>query len=168
MNKEERKKWFSEIDFSELKSKNDPIPTSIEFHLGYYIGEYILHTKLPTLSIDMLKTRNVINVSVEEENHYRVLEENWYENRNNLEKNNEWETLNEFRYKMSEKYLPKVIETQISYIFSDKMDEIKNGIMCSLYESDLCSYKISTLDDIKITPHEKYGFSIVELTRNDK
>jgi len=35
---------------------------ALNFSLGVYVGEYIIATKLPTLSTDMLKTRYIIEV----------------------------------------------------------------------------------------------------------
>ena len=46
--------------------------------LGYYIGEYIVHRFLPTLSCDTLHSRNLIMVTGEEEDEHERLKKEWF------------------------------------------------------------------------------------------
>ena len=51
---------------------------TLEYQLGYYVGLEIVHRYLPTLSTDMLQTRNVIEVSEEDSLENERLDTEWY------------------------------------------------------------------------------------------
>jgi hypothetical protein len=49
--------------------------SDLNYQLGVYVGEVIEFRYLPTLSTDMLKTRNVVEVSPEDAERHRIVSE---------------------------------------------------------------------------------------------
>ncbi len=128
--------------------------TSLEEQLGYYVGEFIIANFLPTLSIDMIKTRNIIKVSQDQEETARKLEEIWFNNLKEFsikkEKDSEsvdwnWVALRTFHEEIERAYLPEELVCHVPNIVINikNISELKNGIRVSLWESDLCHYNIN-------------------------
>lgn len=141
---------------------------SVEFQLGYYIGEYIVLRYLPTLSIDMLTSRKIISVNSDEFRKYNDLDDAWYE-KCKLKENNdgEWKALMDFRKEMKNKYLPKKLECYVNYINVENMSEVKKGIMSSLWNCDMSHYKCGEENDIEIIVDENLLFTKIVLTLAD-
>ena len=57
--------FINKEDYLE-KQKQSFLNTSIEYHLGCYVGEDIVKKTLPTLSCDSIQTNNIIQVTEEE------------------------------------------------------------------------------------------------------
>jgi chaperonin cofactor prefoldin len=70
--KSEFEKMMEEIKTPEYKQKRikeneEHLETlTMDYQLGYYVGEHIVNRYLPTLSTDILQSRNVIEVSEED------------------------------------------------------------------------------------------------------
>lgn len=116
------------------------------------IGEYIVLRYIPVLNISILKTNNVINVSEEDRLKYEMLD-NIYRNKSNYGKNNakdEWFNLLSFDHELEKKYLPHILECNLHYLIDvENIIDLKAGIKCSLWDCDVCCYKIEP-DDIII------------------
>jgi hypothetical protein len=148
---------------------------TLEYQLGYYIGEYIVYRYLPTLSIDMLTSRKVISVTSEEQREYQELDDAWFQkvqsNRNLPDSSysapDEWDALMKFRREMQNKYLPKKLECHISPLNVENMEELKRGIMSSLWNCDMCHYNCSKTDDIEIILDEDGYFTKIILTLSE-
>ena len=52
---------------------------SLESQLGYFVGEYIVHRNLPTLSTNLMRSRKVIQVSEEDAKENERLNAEWFE-----------------------------------------------------------------------------------------
>lgn len=128
---------------------------TIEYQLGYYVGEYIYHTQLPTLSTDLLKSRKVIQVTIAEADEYHTLNSKWHKsfNGDNRVVNPDWEAAKEYRHGLAKKYLPHILECfvpRLEFKEDFNMIEFKKGLRFSLWDSDLCWYKIETDEDIEV------------------
>jgi hypothetical protein len=168
---------FTEEEIRERKQKRlDSLKsTPVEYSLGFFIGEYILHTKLPTLDIDILTTRNIIPTSQEERDKCKKLDEAWFDkvSENSLLKEEEiremtkkeWEDLQEFRDQVEKKYLPEKLECYVPPFYTENMNLVKEGIMNSLWGCDCSHYKCSDIEDIEIDFDFGYLFSKITLTR---
>jgi hypothetical protein len=156
------------------KMKKDRIKRNkkltLEWQLGYYIGEFILNRHLPTLSTDMLKTRKVIEVSEEDTIENKRLNDEWFNTTrygnnsdNKTENGNEkkWEEYFQHNKMLELKYLPHKLECYLSPLNVKDMDEFKKGLIVSLWDSDLCSYSLKP-NNIKISNDKDGYFTIFE------
>jgi len=147
--------------------------TNLDNQLGYFVGEYIYFTTLPTLSSDFGTTRNCIKVTNEEEDKERDLTSVWHslysstkgsdEDKKEASKN-AWEDLLVFRKSLQDKYLPKEISTRVPCLRIDNMEEFKKGLIDSLWNSDVCQYSLNK-DDVKVETDENYYHTIITLKR---
>jgi hypothetical protein len=167
------KRTPEQIEESRQKRKKQIEETSLEEQLGNFVGEFIFHTTLPTLSCDMFLTRTVIQVSEEETNELNRLEDIWYNKLSSLkgtDKENkeatkeEWEIFQSYNKTIEEKYYPSTFQTFISPLNVKDMDKFKDGLIRSLWNCDVCSYSLKK-EDIMIETDEKYYHTIITLKR---
>jgi len=149
------------------------------YSLGVFLAEFIMHTKMPSLSNDAW-TRNVIQVTWGEAEEERRLSELWF-NRLNEEKRrltkglkgaeryrketeaqdlvkDEWNANMKYRYELKEKFLPHTLKCFVPFVdFSDEESnkEIMRGFIESLWDSDMCEYSLKeediTFENVKRT-----------------
>lgn len=137
---------------------------TMEYQLGWYVGEMIVTRYLPTLSVDMLQTRNCIKVSNDEELEAKRLNDVWYANYDEKVKNDSnWIALRKYHAMLEEKYLPPVLECHIAPLNVENMGEFKKGVRDSLWDSDLCHYDITDNDSIEVVGDEGAYFTIIKL-----
>lgn len=147
-----------------LKERNEEkLKLTSEWQFGYYVGEDIVHRDLPTLSVEG-GTRNEIQVSEEDEAEYKRLEKEWYNKYSHDETSakNEWEEYQKFREILKVKYLPEKLECYRGLMNITNMEEFKDGLITSLWGSDVCNYSLNP-EDIKIYDDENCYFTIIEL-----
>ena len=60
------------------------------------------------------------------------------------------------------KYLPNPLQCYLSSLNITNMEEFKDGLMTSLWDSDVCNYNIDP-DNIKIYDDDDMYFTIIEL-----
>lgn len=141
---------------------------SLEAQLGYFVGEYIYHRCLPTLSTDSLQTRKVIPVSAEDAAENKRLEEEWFNTcygvKNDLpspEKSDTWKAYSAHNKMLKEKYMPHTLKCYVPQLTINNMnlDEFKVGLIASLWDSDLCAYSLKP-ENIKIY-NDEY-FTVIE------
>ncbi len=142
---------------------------SAEYQLGYYVGEYIYANFLPTLSVDMLKSRKVIKVSDEEENDVKRLNDEWFSKHCGTDDsgNNsaEWKALRAYHKILEDKYLPKELKCHLAPLNVVNEDQFKEGLFHSLWNTDLCHYNIRPKDIV--IKHDEDGYcSWVILTKD--
>ena len=137
---------------------------TMEYQLGWYVGNEIVSRTLPTLSVDMLQTRNCIKVSNDEELEAKRLNDVWYANYDeNVKNDSNWIALRKYHAMLEEKYLPQVLECHIAPLNVENMDEFKRGVRGSLWDSDLCHYDITDNDSIEVLDDEDGYFTIIKL-----
>lgn len=133
-----------------------------DWQLGYYVGESIYHKSLPTLSVEP-GTRIIIPVSLEDEQEYKRIEEEWWDNYTD----EEWNSYQEFRKKINKKYLPNPLKCYENILNITNMEEFKDGLITSLWNSDVCNYEL-TPDKIKIYDDGEIYFTIIELELHEE
>jgi len=118
----------------------------LNYQLGIYVGEYIVSHKLLTLSTDMLKSNCIIEVSVEDKLKHTEIRQSLNKtykfeggDGNSSEK---FEVYKNFNHELAKKYLPKKINCLVPKVYISDMGLFKKGIDTSLWDSDLCWYKI--------------------------
>lgn len=143
-----------------------PEQKSVEYQLGFMIGEYIVLKYLPTLSDGGWQSRNTIQISDEEQIEYKRLEKLWHNkyNRGRNDAKQEWFDLKTYEFMLEEKYLPHILKCYVYPINVENIIDLKQGIRDSLWDCDMCNYKIETDDDIIIESEEFFeNFSVVKL-----
>jgi len=117
----------------------------LNFQLGTYVGEYIIMTILPTLSTDMLKSRNVINVSDKDNELHKKVSDDLNKSYKIDGKDGKSEFFNIYKklnHKLAKKYLKNKIECRVPKIYPENMDLFKEGLETSLWNCDLSWYWI--------------------------
>ena len=162
---EMEEKWKQErIDF-----KKSLTP---DYQLGFYVGLEIVHRYLPTLSSDMIQSRNLIEVSQMDSEENKRLEEEWFSTTKyggewdgkSKEGNKEkWDDLYDHNKMLEIKYLPHTLTCYLDVLNVNDMNQFKEGIRTSLWDCDMCSYNID-IENIKIYDDEDVRFTIIEFT----
>lgn len=152
------------------------------YSLGVFLAEYIMHTKMPSLSNNAW-TRNVIQVTWGEAQEEKRLSEAWSSKVNEEKYSNlkpgmkpaerykvdqdaykacedEWNANMKYRYELKEKYLPHTFKSNVPYVdFSDEEanKEIMQGFIDALWDSDMCDYSLKEEDITFENIKETYG-----------
>lgn len=141
-----------------------------EYQLGYYVGLEIIHKYLPTLSTDMLQTRNVIEVSEEDSSENERLDTEWYATTryggewNGVDENGDmekWDSYHQHNKMLERKYLYNPLQCHMDILNIQDMDEFKKGLRVALWNCDMCSYNIEP-ENIKIYDDEDYYTTVIE------
>lgn len=117
-------------------------PRSLEWQLGYYVGEHIVRFFLPTLSIDYPEGKNVVQVSEEDTKEYeRVQSElRMTKDRDKYLTDDKWDAYIACRKILVQKYLPPVLECHVPQVVVENKAEFARGIESSLWSSDKSYY----------------------------
>lgn len=137
-----------------------------DYYLGFYMGEFIVNNNLPTLSCGSETSRKTIQVSIGEADHLEYLYDKWHSLYNEKDKElskDSWIEYRRFNIGLTEKYLPHELicylpSVEISVL---NLEQLKEGMRNSLWNSDFCEYKIKENDDIEIF-NDKYN-TVVKL-----
>lgn len=141
---------------------------TVDYHLGYFVGEHIVNRYLPTLSTDMLQSWNVIKVSEEDTIENRRLDKEWYSTTKYQDKydgendgdKTKWELYHQHNKMLEQKYLPKKLDCHLRLLKINDKKEFKEGLRSSLWDCDMCSYNID-VENIKIENDMVNGFTII-------
>lgn len=144
---------------------------TLESQLGYFVGEHIVHKDLPTLSTDLILSRNVIQVSEDDIEENKKLEVEWYHSiSNGCDENHEngskkkWEKYYNHHKMLEKKYLPEKLVCYIKPLNVGNIDEFKNGLITSLWNCDMCAYSLKP-ENIKIYDTHHGDFTVIEFIR---
>lgn len=146
---------------------------TMAFQLGWYVGEDIVYRFLPTLSVDMLKTRTNISVTCGEGDECRRLNDLWFaqsmrdRDSGGAGDSDEWKALRAYHEMLEAKYLKDTIECcfQVLNIQEKDMDDFKAGIGASLWDCD-CSHYSTKSEDIDVRADEDGWFTVITLKRS--
>jgi hypothetical protein len=141
---------------------------TMEYQIGYYVGEQIVRKDLPCLDVDMIYTSNVIKVTPEELAEAKRLSDVWYNNHNDKLSGDDdpnWVALRAYHKELEDKYLPKVLTCYIDPFNVVDMEEFKRGVRTALWDCDMCHYNIRENSDIDVAYDEDYYFAIITLKR---
>jgi hypothetical protein len=138
---------------------------SMDYQLGFYIGENIVDNYLPTLSTDMIHSRKVIKVSEKDEIENNRLDDEWFNSctheRGNSGDKEKWEAYFNHNKMLENKYLPQTLECVFSLLRIDDMKKFKEGLRSSLWNCDMCSYNIDE-EKIEIYNDLEFGFTHIK------
>lgn len=117
-------------------------PRSLEWQLGYYVGEHIVRFFLPTLSIDGWGGKNVIEVSKEETEEYERIQGELRLTKDNDKylTDEKWNAYIAYRHMLVAKYLPPVLECHVPQVVVENKVEFTKGIESSLWSCDKSYY----------------------------
>lgn len=140
---------------------------------GSLLVQKIIREDLKFLNIDnIILNDNVIDVTVEENQHFKKLDQNWKAEVNNKdlqspEAKSAWDELLSFRKKMEKKYLPKLkVEIEVPYFEIGKYKRLLfRYINYELWDCDASHYLISSVNDIKFETlfEDSYKILCIEL-----
>jgi hypothetical protein len=139
---------------------------TLEHQLGYFVGEYIFHTSLPTLSIDSLLSRKVIYVTIGEADKFKALQKVWFDNyKEGIKDDPRWIEMTNYHNELASKYLPDTLECLVPSLDleSINVDEFKQGIISALWNTDLCWYSLDH-NDIEITKDRNWMWFHYKIT----
>lgn len=162
---------MSEEKQAELKQKRlaSRDALTMDYQLGLYVGEYIYFRFLPTLSVDSLKSLNVIKATDEEELECIRLSDLWFRKYNDADKKvaelEEWKALRAYHEILENKYLPKELKCPLPLLKITDENQFKEGLRTALWDTDLCHYKIENNEDIVISEDSSAYFTTITLTR---
>jgi hypothetical protein len=141
---------------------------TMEYQIGYYVGEQIVRKDLPCLDVDMIYTSNVIKVTPEELAEAKRLNDVWYNNYTDKLSGDDdpnWLALRAYHKELEDKYLPKVLTCYIDPFNVVDMEEFKRGVRTALWDCDMCHYNIRENSDIDVAYDDDYYFAIITLKR---
>ena len=141
--------------------------TSVDYQLGVYVGEEIAARYLPTLEIDMLQSRKVINVLPEEKEEADRLEKEWWSKQEAKENSDEeWKKLRAYHEIIEKKYLPDTLVCHIRPIHVNSEEDFKAGVANAIWNCDYSHYSCSGPADIEYELEEDGFFTKFTLKRS--
>lgn len=124
--------------------RREPNIKDLNYQLGLYVGEYITRRFLPTLSTDMLKTHTIVEVSEEDAERHRIVDEalhsTWKINRGSENIVKEFEAFKALNNELAKKYLSEKLDCLVPKIYPTDMDTFKEGLYDQLWDTDLSHY----------------------------
>lgn len=142
---------------------------TMDYQLGYYVGEDIVNRFLPTLSTDSIKSNNVIEISDEDLQENKRLYNEWNSTTKGRYKGDDedydgdeskWELYLQHNKMLDKKYLPNPLICGLRLIKFNNENEFKDGIRSALWDCDMCSYNID-IENIKIKYEMEWGATII-------
>lgn len=140
---------------------------TMEYQIGWFIGDEIARRYMPSLDVDMIQTSRVIKVDPAEKARCQKLHDAWWAKREHEkeESSAEWQALRAYHQMLEDKYLPKTLDCHIQAINYQDEEQLKLGIVRALWASDICSYNCSEPSDVEVKLDDEGYFTIVTLHR---
>ena len=124
--------------------RREPNVKDLNYQLGQYVGEHITRKYLPTLSTDALKTYNEIQVSEEDAERHRIVDEaltKTYKWRGGDDNGKEaFAVFKALNNELAKKYLPEKLDCSVPKVYPTDMDAFKEGLKDQLWNTDLSHY----------------------------
>jgi len=179
--KSSMQKFFDEIKTPEYRQeqieKNEKYleELTIDHQFGYYVGNHIVSSYLPTLSTDMIHSNRVIEVSEEDTLENKRLDAEWFSTTRHMPNwdgevdgsKEKWNEYFQHNKMLEQKYLPNPLECHLGLLKINDMNEFKKGLSFSLWDCDMCSYDIKE-ENIKIENDMVNGFTIITFQLDEK
>ena len=131
--------------------RREPDFKDLNYQLGMYVGEHITFKYLPTLSTDMMHTNTRVQVSEEDTERHRIVDETLYSCKTNRQE--KFQVYKDLNNELAKKYLPEKLECLVPKIYPTNMDTFKEGLMDQLWDTDLSHYLPE--DDFYKVGHEE-------------
>jgi hypothetical protein len=173
------KRLLDEIKTPEYKEKmikkriDQKKKLTSEYQFGFYVGEEIVTRHLPTLTTDMIRSRNQIKVSDEDTEENKRLENEWSQtckygsNPDEVGNKENWGLYHQHNKMLEKKYLPNPLKCHMSLMNIRDEKDFKDGLIHSLWDCDMCSYSLKP-EDIKIYDDEDLWFTMIEFVLRDE
>lgn len=120
--------------------------TDLNYQLGRYVGEFIVSTHLPTLSVDLLKSRNVIKVTPDEVKKYSQLNDEWLESYSTDNNNNDicpnWVAYRKYHHELARKYLKQTLKINVPKVYPKDIEMFREGLKNVIWDCDLSWYVV--------------------------
>jgi hypothetical protein len=121
--------------------RRDPDVKDLNYQLGMYVGEHITRKYLPTLSTDALKTYTEIQVSEEDAERHRIVDQTlWKTDPRSTTRQEKFEVYKALNNELARKYLSEKLECLVPKIYPTDMDIFKEGLMDQIWNTDLSHY----------------------------
>ena len=124
--------------------RREPDFKDLNYQLGMYVGEHITFKYLPTLSTDMMHTNTRVQVSEEDAERHRIVDEalhnTWKINKGSENSVKEFEVYKALNNELARKYLPEKLTCLIPKIYPTNIDTFKEGLSDQLWDTDLSHY----------------------------
>lgn len=118
--------------------------TNLDYQLGQYVGEYIIASFLPTLNIDSLLTRTVIDVSPEEKLKHEQLEKDWerkvFSKGDEEVSSEEFKILREHSHQLAIKYFEPELKIMVPKVYPKDLKMFRKGLEISIWDCDRSWY----------------------------
>ena len=137
----------------------DKVISKLSWEFGHALGLDVSRD-LPTLSCDMIHSRNLIQVTWGEVKELKKLDDIWYKNHSQFKgdgtEDPNWITLQKERRKLETKYLPKTHTwfTMSTFPEGMDMDNFKKGLVTAMWNCDYSHYSCDT-NDVKVVVETK-------------
>ena len=113
----------------------------LNYQLGQYVGEHITRKYLPTLSTDALKTYTEIQVSEEDAERHRIVDEAlWKTDPRSTNRQEKFEVYKALNNELARKYLSEKLDCLVPKIYPTDMDVFREGLKDQLWDTDLSHY----------------------------
>lgn len=124
--------------------RREPDFKDLNYQLGLYVGEYITRRFLPTLSTDMLKTYTEIQVSEEDTERHRLVDEalnkTYKHSGGDGNSKQAFEIYKALNNELARKYLSEKLECMIPKVYPTDIATFKEGLYDQLWDTDLSHY----------------------------
>ena len=121
--------------------RRNPDVKDLNYQLGMYVGEFITFKYLPTLSTDSLKTHTEIQVSREDYERHKIVDEVlWKTDPRSTDRQQKFEVYKARNNELARKYLKEKIHCQVPKIYLTNLDIFKKGLKDQLWDTDLSHY----------------------------
>jgi hypothetical protein len=118
--------------------------SDLNYQLGVYVGEVIEFRYLLTLSTDMLRTRNVVEVSPEDAERHRIVNEALLKtskyNGGSGDSKQEFAAFKALNNELARKYLPEKLQCMVPHVRPTDMKQFHEGLKDQLWDTDLSHY----------------------------
>ena len=126
----------------------------LNYQLGQYVGEHITRKYLPTLSTDMLKTYTIVEVSKEDAEIHRIVDQTlWKTDPRSTTRQEKFEVYKALNNELARKYLSEKLDCLVPKIYPTDMDVFKEGLKDQLWDTDLSHYLLE--DDFYREGHKE-------------
>ena len=123
--------------------RREPDFKDLNYQLGQYVGEHITRRFLPTLSTDALKTYTEIQVSEEDAERHRIVDEaliDTYYGRGTGDRREAFKVYKALNNELARKYLSEKLDCLVPKVYPTDMNKFKEGLMDQLWDTDLSHY----------------------------
>lgn len=162
---EDEKKWSEK-----RKTRHESL--TVDYQLGYYIGELIYYRHLPTIEIDSIHTRKMIKMDPSEVEEFNRIDKIWFDTYQKTKETEsskkEWDAVMAYRRKMEDKYLPKELSIHLPMLNVRNIKDFKDGLIVSLWNCDICHYSLDPEDITVGVDPDYYGGNIKLVIREEK